>query len=115
VYLTCTGVRLLYALQHKLPPFYHNLGARFNKTEFVRVCRLSGVHQIATCFEVAIDEIWRLLDSAAAGLVAWEHARQVLKLGKWQISMYPPPPHMTCMYPPPQMAGAQARGNGEEV
>jgi hypothetical protein len=82
VYLTCIGVRLLYALQHKLPPFYHNLGPRFNKTEFVRVCRLSGIHQNATCFEVAIDEIWRLLDSAAAGLVAWEHGRQVLKLGE---------------------------------
>ena len=84
MHLTYIGVRLLYALQHKLPPFYHNLGPRFNKTEFVRVCRLSAVHQNATCFEAAIDEIWRLLDSAAAGLVAWEHGRQVLKLEKWQ-------------------------------
>eukprot|EP00802_Teleaulax_amphioxeia_P015378 Tamp_15468.p1 GENE.Tamp_15468~~Tamp_15468.p1 ORF type:complete len:340 (-),score=41.63 Tamp_15468:520-1539(-) len=81
-WMSVEGVRLLYALQHKLPQFYHNLGGRFNKAEFQRVCRLSGVHHRATCFEGAIDEIWRLLDPPSAGLVEWQHARQVLKLGE---------------------------------
>ena len=79
-WMTVEGVRLLYALQHKLPPFYHHLGPRFNKNEFVKVARLSGVHHRATCFEGTIDEVWQLLDPQRAGFIENTRGIEVLKL-----------------------------------
>ncbi len=42
-WMSVDGARLLYALQHALPPVFHRLSSRFNKRDFVKLVRETGV------------------------------------------------------------------------
>ena len=42
-WMSVDGARLLYALQHALPPVFHRLSSRFNKRDFFKVVRETGV------------------------------------------------------------------------
>ena len=92
--MSVEGVRLLNAMQHAVGPFYHHLGERYNKKDFERVVRLSGLHHRATQFEHVLGEVWDLvLDTKGEGYVEWQHGVEVLKLRemdkKWEINQFP--------------------------
>jgi len=80
-------------MQHGLAPFFHHLGKRFSKAEFVHVVRLAGVHHRATQFDAALDEVWLLLDVRNTGVVECHYAANILKLAemdkKWLVNKYP--------------------------
>ena len=92
--MSVEGVRLLNAIQHAVGPFYHHLGERYNKKDFERVLRLSGLHHRVTQFENVLGEVWEMvLDTRGVGYVEWQHGVEVLKLKemdkKWEINKFP--------------------------